>query len=391
MADINHTDRAHALLSASGASRWMGCTPSARLEEKMPEQSSVFAQEGTVAHEIADLKLQLLLTNDPEDLVSILEQTTEQREHDLYKDEMEDCTDRYVDYVQELHTEALTRDTEALLVPEMKVDYSAFAADGFGTCDAIVIGGHVLDLVDYKHGMGIPVPAKNNPQLKLYGVGALNEFLFMYPDITVVRLHIFQPRLDNISTWEISVEELLLWANNEVQPKAALAHAGEGEQIPGDWCRFCKVQPVCEALRNEALEVAQDDFKDAGLVSDTDLLGMFNKADRIGKYLNAVKAHMLEQARNGKRWGGLKMVAGRANRKIADEDTAARKMRNAKFRKDDYMRTSLKPIGELEKLMGKDRFAKVLKDVVIKPEGKPTLVPESDKRQAINHAADFDD
>lgn len=385
---IDHKQRAHAMLSASGASRWLACTPSARLESDEPNSSSVFAEEGTLAHELAEVALREQLA------LASTESADEAREKyaqsELYSAEMLEHAKTYADYNEELFNEAVKRDPDAIMLPEVRVDFSKYVPDGFGTCDNTIIGGNVLDVIDFKYGKGVAVSAHDNPQLKLYGLGALLEFSFMYPDIDTVRLHIFQPRTDNISTYEITAGRLLAWAEATVAPKAAAAYRGEGEQVPGDHCRFCKAQYKCRALQQQALDVARKDFADPRELDDDELLDMLDKADRLKKYLDSIAKHVQTTALAGKKWPGYKLVEGSSSRRIADDELAIKRLKRAGFKQSEYMIKKLNTITALEKLIGKADFSKVLGDAVVKPEGKPTLAPEDDKRPEITLASDFD-
>ncbi len=385
MAEINHKERAHAILSASGSSRWLNCTPSARLEAEVPETTSVFAEEGTLAHEIAEIKLRLL--HEPHtDLQTRLE---EARQKELYHEDMDYHTDNYVSYVREIYSEALAKDHLAVVETEVRVNLTKYVPEGFGTVDNAVIGNGTLDVIDLKYGKGVAVSATDNSQLKLYALGALEAYSFLY-DIDTVRLHIHQPRLDAISVFEISASELLEWGQNHVIPKAQEAFEGNGEQVTGSWCGFCKVKHRCAAMAKEAESVAALDFADPKLLTDEQVLEVYGKADRLVRWLSGLGDYILTEALSGKQWEGYKLVEGRSNRRISDSDKAITLLENEGFIKEDFMKMDLQGIGALEKLLGKKDFEKVLGGIIEKPEGKPTLVPVSDKRQAIDLASDFD-
>lgn len=389
MSEINHTIRTHALLSASGASRWINCTPSPRLEENFESIQTEYAAEGTLAHEIAELGLRLDLRmlnkkKHAEDMAAL-------RKHHLYYDTMEEEVQKHIDYVLEQYMEAKRRTSDAVILIETKVDLTHYIEDGFGTCDVVIIADGVLEVIDLKFGKGLRVSAKDNAQLKLYGLGALRAHELLY-DIHTVRLSITQPRLDSISSWEISAEDLIAWGLNEVKPKAELAFEGKGELVTGEWCRFCKAKAKCSALAAESLEVAKYEFEEPMLLSDEELIDAYEKIGKIQIWANAVADYIFQEALAGKQWPGYKLVAGRSNRQWKDQDAVANKLKEFKYTDDDIYTKKLLGIGAIEKLLGKTNFNFALSELVVKPEGKPTLVPESDKREPLNSAkTDFED
>ena len=384
---IKHSERAHALLSASGSSRWLNCTPSARLEEQFEDKQSEAAAEGTLAHELAEAKVRAVTTGDKKGLASTRKTI---KDNKFYCEDMENHTDTYTGYVMEVYNESKARDEAAVIETEVRVNYSHYVPEGFGTVDNVVIGGGVMDVIDFKYGKGVKVEATENPQLKLYGLGALEEYAFLH-EVGLVRLHIHQPRLDHISVFEIAATDLIDWAEEEVTAKAALAFDGLGEQVTGSWCQFCKAKAQCRALGAEALSVAKADFEDPLLLSDEELVDIYQKADRITRYLSSLGKHMLEQALAGKKWDGFKVVEGRSVRKLKDEEAVAQILEDNNYVEEDFLIKKLQGITALEKLLTKKGFAELLGDQVIKPAGKPTLVSADDKRQEINLASDFDD
>lgn len=376
--EVNHSIRAHAVLSASGSSRWLNCTPSARLEEKYPNKSSDYAQEGTLAHEFSEhlLKRELGLVSKKDydkEYVKI-------QESEFYSDEMDEYVKTHVDYVLQQFkvSNKKTKGNSTLLIEE-RVDLSAYIEEGSGTCDVIIIGDGVLEVIDLKYGKGVRVKSEENPQLKLYGIGALDCFSLMY-DIHTVRLTITQPRMDSISSFEISVSELGKWAKDFVIPRSELAFKGEGEQVTGDWCRFCKAKSVCRKLAEENLEIAKSDFKDPNELSDDEILEIYKMSSRISDWLSSVSGFVFSEALNGKKWQGYKLVEGRSNRLFSDPEKVEEKLKELKFNPEDYMIAKLAGIGQIEKLVGKTQINSVLGDLIIKPPGKPTLAPDSDKR-----------
>jgi hypothetical protein len=381
---IDHSARAHALLSASGASRWINCTPSARLEEKFENKNTSFSEEGTLAHEFAELNLKKQLKLITPKQYSTLVAPFLANEY--YSPEMETEVQKHVDYVIQQFTAAKRVTKDALLLIEEKVDFSHLVEGGFGTCDDNIIADGVLEVIDLKYGKGVIVSAEDNSQLKLYAIGALRATELLY-DIHTVRLTIVQPRLDSISSWEMSVDDLYKWGEEVVKVKAEKAYAGEGEQITGDWCRFCKAKAKCRALADESLEVAKHEFADPNLLSDSELLEVFKKSDLISSWLDSVTAHIFQSALEGKKWEGYKLVEGRSVRTWKDEEAIKERLR-LDYDPTDYINEKLAGIGQIEKLVGKTNFTTLLGDLIIKPAGKPTLAPESDKRPELAQAKD---
>lgn len=381
MAKEIHSSRAHALLSASGADRWLNCTPSARLEEKFAESaSSVYADEGTLAHEFGDVNLRWFNLEITKAILH--KELTTFRKHKLYSPEMEGEVEKYTNYVIEALAVAKQTTPDAKLIIEERLDFSHLVEQGFGTGDSCIIADNVLEIVDLKYGKGVKVDADDNPQLKLYAIGALRKYELLY-DITTVKLTIIQPRLDHVSSWEISVEELLDWGENEVKPKAALAYAGKGEKIPGDHCKWCKVKAMCPALAAKNLELAQHEFADPELLTDTQIIEIYAQQPMLVNWVNAVAAYILDTAVKGKAWPGYKVVNGKSNRKWLDEDKVKSVLVLQGYEEGTYMKSSLEGIVAIEKLLGKAEFPKLLGELVVKPDGAPTLVPEKDPRPAI--------
>lgn len=370
----------HALLSASSSKRWLNCTPSARLEEQFKgDTGSVYAEEGTAAHALAEHKLKRLLKRRSRRPVS-----------DYQCDEMEECTDEYVAYAMEQIELARQSCKDTVVLVEQHLDYSAYVPEGFGTGDLVIIADGTLAVIDLKYGKGVAVDAEWNPQMMLYGLGALELFDAIY-DIDTVRMTIYQPRLESVSTWEISVSGLMEWVETELRPKAALAMNGEGEFRCGTWCRFCKAKNTCRARAEEYLRLAQMEFQAPALLSDEEIAEVLKVADDLAKWAADVYAFATDEAiTHGKQWTGFKLVEGRSNRKYTDEEEVAEAAKAAGY--TDIYKSTLVGITEMEKLMGKKKFAEVLGKLVYKPQGKITLVTESDKRQAVETAsaeADF--
>ena len=368
-------------MSASSSGRWLNCTPSARLEEQFAEEAgnSVYAEEGTAAHALAEHKLKRSLKRRSKRPVS-----------DYQCDEMEECTDGYVSYAMEQVELARQECKDPVVLIEQRLDYSAYVPEGFGTGDLLIVADRVLTVVDLKYGKGVAVEAERNPQMMLYGLGALELFGAIY-DIDTVRMTIYQPRLESVSTWEISVPELMEWVEKELKPKAALAINGEGEFRSGSWCRFCKAKDTCRARAEEYLRLAQMEFKAPALLTDDEIAEVLKVADELARWSADVYAYAQDEAvTRGKKWSGFKLVEGRTCRKYTDEEEASEAAVAAGY--TDIYKKSLIGITEMEKLLGKKKFAEVLGKLVYKPQGKLTLVPESDKRQEVMMAtaeADF--
>lgn len=384
---INHAQRAHALLSASGASRWLACTPSAKLEDEYGERkSSPYAAEGTLAHELAELYIRkdILHTISEADFDSKLEEIMS---NELFNEEMLDMVPIYTEYCEGQLISAKTENIFAVMEIEQKLDLTEYVPDSFGTADCVIINDSVLEVIDLKYGKGVPVYAEWNKQLMLYGLGALRKYDTFY-DIEQVKLTIVQPRISNISSFDISVEELRNWAEEELKPRAQLAFKGEGELVAGDHCKFCAVKNKCRKLYEQQLEIAKYDFKEPSLLTDEEIADILKRTPQLTEWANSILAYAQEKAiTENKKWPGFKLVEGRSVRKWVNEDTAMQAIfaRCPELSEDEVLETKLKTLTSIEKLLGKKRFADILNDVVIKPEGKPTLVPDSDKRQAMGY------
>lgn len=382
-----HSERSHALLSASGASRWINCTPSAKLEDEYGERkTSVYAQEGTLAHELAEIYIRHDVLHNIEE--SDFERRLEEIMSDeMFSEEMLDVIPTYTDYCAAQLNVAKTNSPYAIMEIEQKLDLTKFVPESFGTADCIIANDGTLEIIDLKYGKGVPVYADWNKQLMLYGLGALQEYSTMF-DITNVRLTIVQPRIDNISSWEISFDELNNWAENELKPKAQLAFSGKGELNAGDWCKFCAVRNQCRKLYEQQIEIAKHEFADPALLTDDEIADIVRRTPKLIDWANSVAEYAQEKAINeNKQWPGLKLVEGISRRKWIDEDQASDTIfaRCPELSEDEIFNMKLKPITAIEKIVGKKRFAEILGDVVVKPQGKPTLVPSEDKRPAMGY------
>lgn len=360
----------HAILSASASKRWMNCTPSALLEKQFADEESIYAAEGTAAHALAEHKLKRFLKKRSKRPVS-----------DYDCDEMEECTDDYVSFAMEQIEKAKQSCSDLVVMIEQRLDFSRWVPEGFGTGDLVIVADDTLYIVDLKYGKGIAVSAEWNPQMLLYSLGALELFDSLY-DIEKVNMTIHQPRLENVSTFEITVHDLMEWAEQELMPKAEMAAKGEGEFAVGDWCRFCKAKNTCRARAEEYLRLAQMEFKPPELLSEEEIAEVLKVADELAKWSADVYAYAQDEAiTHGRVWNGFKLVEGRSNRKYVNEEEVADAAKAAGY--EDIYKKSLIGITEMEKLMGKKDFQKILGSLVYKPQGKITLVPESDKRPPI--------
>lgn len=381
MADVNHANRAHALLSASGASRWLNCPPSAKLEEKQQQSgSTVYAREGTLAHELADLTLRYEL--------GMLDKKTFNAElkrvksDDLYEDDMSVQVQKFVDICLEVYNGSVAENGSAEALVEQRLDYSHIVEMGFGTGDYVNVSDNVLEVIDLKYGKGIQVEAEKNSQLMLYGVGALAVFDMVY-EIEFVKLTIVQPRLDHYSTYTISVDSLIGWAEDVVKPIAVKAYKGEGRKHPGDWCKFCKVKGICKAYADKNIELAKHEFKDPHLLSVEDLAVIKSQIPMLVDWANAVDSYLLKEALLGNVIPGYKVVEGRSNRKWTNEKDVIETLTTLKYPREKFISEKLQGITTVEKLVGRANINQILGDLIIKPPGKPTLTEESDKRPAM--------
>ena len=359
----------HAILSASSSHRWLNCNPSARLEREFADRETTAAAEGTAAHALAEHKLKRRLKLRSERPVSVYD-----------TDEMETCTDDYADFVMEQVTKERRRDPDTQVFIEQRLDFSCYVPEGFGTGDCLIVSRGRIHIIDLKYGMGLLVDSEENPQMKLYALAALTQYGEQY-QIKKVKLTIFQPRRENVSTWETSVAKLKKWATKELVPKAEKAFKGEGEYCPGEWCIFCKAAVKCRARAEDKLRLAQSEFKMPPLLTDAEIEDVLAKLPDIKKWADEIQEYALAKALAGKEWTGFKLVEGRSVRKYTDERAVIEAANAAGYH--DIYKQSLISITEMEKLMGKAEFSKVLGALVTKPQGKPTLVPDTDKRQAI--------
>lgn len=365
----------HAILSASSSGRWLHCPPSAKLNAKVKDASSPYAQEGTDAHVLCEYKLKAALhmaAEDPRDELTML------------TPEMEEASDAYVDHILEI-LEGVKRVTpDPMVMIEQRLDYSEYVPEGFGTADCIILADDTLHLIDFKYGMGVLVDAEMNSQLMLYALAASSLFECLY-DFKGVSMTIFQPRRDNISTFTMSKSDLYTWAEDVVRPIAKLAYEGKGDFDAGTWCQFCKVKATCEERAEMNLSLAQKEFSRPPLLSDEEIEEILGQLDEIVAWAKDLKDYALEAAVSGKKWQGYKLVEGRSNRKYTSDEKVAQTVEDAGF--DPYEKKLL-GITAMTKLLGKKRFNELLSELVYKPQGKPTLVPISDRREEMTNILD---
>lgn len=374
----------HALLSPSAAHRWLHCTAAPRLEENQPDSGSDYAREGTLAHAYCARHLKQYLG---------LPTAGEDAEIDLLYDqyhtgEMDEHTDTYKTIVLERFNVARAKTPDAQLLIEARLDFSKWVPGGFGTGDAVIIADGLLDIIDFKYGKGVRVDALENPQMRIYALGAYEAYSFEY-NIQRVRMTIVQPRLDNLSSDEMNLEDLLAWADKELAPKAQEAYSGEGKQAPGEWCKFCRVKQSCKALAQSCIETAEKAQDPRLLTPEEIATNVLPMLDTVDTWLKGVKEYTLAQALAGVAYPGYKLVAGRSNRVITDVEAARKTLVDAGYDPAAIMKPQeMRGITDLEKLVGKKKLAALLEKYLEKPQGKPVLAPESDKRTAYNAAAD---
>jgi len=369
----------HARFSPSSANRRLNCPPSLVLEEQFADEESQYAAEGSAGHAMAEYLIK-----------KHLKQRSKRPVSDYYSDELLEAVDEYVSFVIGEIEEAKRICSCPVFTVEQRVDASEYVDECFGTADMVIVTDKVVHIIDLKLGKGVPVYAEENPQLMIYGLGILGMAEMLY-DVETVRLTIFQPRLNNSSTWDIAPEALKAWGEEVLKPRGAMALMGAGEFNAGSWCRFCKARNQCRARAEEFLAIAKMEFRQPALLSDDEIAEVLKVSDELAKWSADVYAFAQDQAIvHGKEWNGFKLVEGRSNRKYTSEDEVAEAATTAGY--TDIYKRSLVTITEMERLMGKQEFTRILGHLVYKPQGKVTLVPDSDKREAINKttaAAEF--
>jgi hypothetical protein len=361
----------------------VNCPPSARLEEKEADNSSSFAAEGTLAHELAevDIRTRTFIGSRTEQN-KLKKERSQLQKSEYYSSDMDGYVETYVDYVLEAYHLAKKKTKDAVLKVEERTDFSYLVPEGFGTSDANIIADDQLEIIDLKYGKGVKVDAIGNDQLRLYALGLLRKFQLIY-DIQEVKMTIVQPRLNHIDSEVLTVGELIDYSEAVILPAAQKAWNGQGDQTPGEWCKFCKVKAKCRALHDHNLALAASDFADPYTLSDTEIVEAYAQSSLLTDWVNALSNYMLKEALDGKKWPGYKLVEGRSVRKWADEQKAL-KVLTKEFSLEEVTNTKIKGIGEIEKLLGREELATL--NLTIKPQGKPTLAPEGDKRPEFNNA-----
>lgn len=382
----NHAERAHAKLSASGSSRWLACPGSVKLESQYPDVTTSFAEEGTAAHELSELMLQYKIGEITKRQYS--GRLKKHKKGEYFSQEMLDHCENYTDLVVERVNEAKAKTKDALVLLEQRLDFSQWVPEGFGTGDVLVIADGVMEVIDLKYGKGVLVSAENNSQMRLYGLGAYNEYDLLY-DIETVRMTIIQPRLDNVSTEELAADELLKWAEEVVKPTAEEAAQGSETFEAGSHCRFCKARAECRVRAEANLELAKHEFKEPELLSPVEIADVLAKADELKSWVSDIEGHALDQAyKHGVSYPGWKVVEGRSSRIYVDKEAVQDLLILEGYSEDEIHKpTEIKGITDMQRVLGKKQFDTLLKDFIIKPPGKPKLAPESDKRPALSSAA----
>lgn len=365
----------HALLSASASKMWTECTPSAKLNAQAEERASPYAAEGTDAHALCQYLVEKeygIPTEDPTEHLS------------YYNEEMQECAEIYLSTIKEIMADVLKTCSDPKVLVEQRVNFSRWVPEGFGTADCIILADGTIHIIDYKHGAGILVPAEDNIQMKCYALGALSMFGDIF-DADTICMTIVQPRKENISSWSISVEELLKWADEYLSPRAKLAYAGEGEFVAGAHCQFCKVKATCRKRAEANLELAKYEFKLPDTLDDTEISDVLSQVDELVSWANDVKEYALSKALAGTKFEGFKLVEGRSTRKYTDDTAVAQAVTDAGY---DPFEKKLLGITAMTKLLGKQKFEEILGAYICKPQGKPTLVTVNDKRPEYNSAVE---
>lgn len=381
-----HKDRAHALLSASGAHRWMNCTPSAVLETQFPDTTSEAAKEGTLAHEMAEAKLQHLFNTQSYRKATLTRTLNKIKKNELYQPEMDGYTDDYVAYIRKA---AMEFEKTPYIAIEKRLDLTAYIPDGFGTADCVMIGERTLHIIDLKYGKGVPVSAEDNPQLMIYALGALEAYKMLFA-VDTVKISIVQPRIDNTNSDEVTAKELLRFGEY-VKHFANIAIKGKGEYKPGDWCRFCRARRQCRARSDKNIELAFEINKKPPLITNDEVGEYLRKGEDVAKWLSELQDYALAECLAGRNIDGYKAVEGRGSRVWTNMDAAFEAI--IKEGTDEAMLYERKPLtlAQVEKLMGKAHFTDVAGEFVVKNPGKPTLVPSTDKRESITNKISADE
>lgn len=363
----------HAYLSASASERWLKCPPSAKLCAQVEDKGSPYAQQGTDAHELCQYLLETALGREATDPVENLT---------WYNAEMREAAEGYRDFVMEQVEAARQLCKDPLVCVEQTLDFSKWVKHGFGTGDCVIVADDLLHIIDFKFGLGVLVEATDNSQLKCYALGAFDTFGALY-DIRRIRLSIYQPRRENVDTFELAKDELIRWADEILAPTAKLAYEGGGEFHAGDHCRFCKVKATCRKRAEYGMELAGYEFAEAPTLSEAEIAEILPRIDSLVSWAEDVKAFALKQALTGVRYPGFKLVEGRSNRRYTDEIAVAKIVSGAGY--DPYEKKLL-GVTAMQKQLGRTMFEQLLSGFVIKPQGKPVLAPDDDKRPEFNTA-----
>ncbi len=377
-------ERDHALLAASSSKRWINCPPSARIADSIPEKTSDYAEEGTLAHSLSELKLRRIFT-EPMTEKAYKSQLNKMKKNRLWADEMERCSDAYVEYIQKIAFGCQTKPSVSI---EKKVDYSHVAKEGFGTSDCIILYGTTLHVIDYKHGKGIPVSAVDNPQMSLYAIGAMKAYEMLY-NIEEVHLHVIQPRLNNFSAWTTTAAYLKQWAEEVVRPAAELAFKGEGYFTQGDWCDgcFCPIAGSCRARMEENMQLesyispVDGELQLPPVLSSDEVGKILVRAQNLAKWVKKLEGFALDELMKSNPVPGWKLVEGRSNRQITDIDAAFKELQKAGYKKAMLYEPKPIPLTGVEALITKEDYNGILANYIEKPKGAPTLALETDKRK----------
>ena len=375
-------EKKHAILSASSSHKWLACTPSARLEEQFPNKESNYMAEGTLAHEIAEFKVRGYFL-EPMPKATYTRRLNKLKKEEYFDKEMLTHTDTYLEFIK---GEAMQSNSRPFIAVEQVVDFSKYVPEGFGTADCILISGNTLHVVDFKYGKGIQVEAEENPQMKLYALGALEQFGIFY-NIETIKMSIVQPRIDNISSYEMPKDKLIHWGEDVVKPTAEKAFMGLGEFVQGDQCRLCRAKGACEFRAKENMKIVEEIQNTTGALTAEEVGEMLTKTDGIEQWIKDLKGYALEELLKGEDIPGWKAVEGKSNRKIVDVDKAFEILEANGF--DQAILYERKPINltQLEKVVGKTKLVEAIGDYIEKPKGAPTLAKETDKREAFKMSA----
>lgn len=371
----------HALLSASGAHRWLHCTGSPLLEKDFPDSTSVYAQEGALAHELCELKLMAYTGEITKRKLTSMKNKLMKSE--LWQPEMDSTSEAYLDYIKDI---TMSYTVKPVILTEKRVDFSRYVPEGFGTADCLILAGDTLHVVDYKHGKGVVVDADHNPQMMLYALGAMSELSLLYR-FKFVHMTIVQPKVNNISEFTMTADELREWGESVVKPKAEAAISGKGEFEAGDWCRFCRAKQQCKTRyeSNDSLYPELSERHDPRLITLDELGEYLKRGKDMAAWLEDMKEYALSESLAGADVPGWKAVEGRGSRAFTDTDEAVDTLIKNGIDESVLYERRVLTLAQMEKAVGKKAFGELVGDLVIKNPGKPTLVEESDKRPKITN------